>query len=608
MRMSKLFGLTLRAAPAEAESVGHQLLLRAAYIRPVAPGIFSYLPLGLRAMRKIEAILRDEIEAIGGQEIAMPLLQPETLRPRSRRLGQDVEDLASEERVRFADRTGRYLVVATTHEETAAHLARSELRSYRQLPAVLYQIRTSFRDEAAPRAGLLRAREFDLLASYSFDRDQAGRDARYVAHYEAFSRAFQRLRLDNVVVVASDRGPAEEEGQDFIWLGSSGDDTFALCDSCGQAASQRTARFAKPQPASEPPLLLEKVATPGADTIAALAQFLGVSRARTAKVVFFSAAVPQTPCSSAPAASPLEATVVSETDSAAGLSREIVVMALVRGDMEVSVAKLQRALDTRRLRPADEAAIRRTGAVPGFASPIGLASDDLVVVADDLVAATPNLISGANAEGFHYRHVNHGRDYKADMVTDIAAAFTGAPCPDCRAPLRIAAGVELGSLHKFRLEFSRDLDLAYQGADGQLRPTALGSYGIGVGRLLACIAEEHHDDKGLRLPASLAPYHVHLVAISGGDAGVGAEAEALYAALREADVEVLYDDREASAGVKFNDADLIGLPVRITLGSRTLQQGGVELKRRRDGEGRLVRAEDVLTAITGVIDRYDDGS
>ncbi len=602
MRMSQLFGQTLRAAPAEADSVGYQLLLRAAYVRPVAPGLFSYLPLGLRAMRKIEAVFRDEIEAIGGQEIALPLFQPEAPGQRSGVPGLTREELAGEERVGFADRTGKRLVVATTHEEAAAQLARSEIRSYRQLPAILYQIRPSFRDETMPRAGLLRAREFDLLASYSFDRDLAGRDARYTAHYEAFSRIFRRLGLDNVVAVTSDRGPREEEGQDFMWLGTSGDDSVVLCNSCGHAANRRAARFAKPQPASEPPLPLEKVATPGTDTIAALATFLGVSRARTAKVVFFSAAVPQPPATSAPAA-----TAVSETGSAAAPRREIVVMALVRGDMEVSVAKLQRALDTHGLRPADEAAIRRTGAVPGFASPIGLDSDDLVVVADDLVAATPNLVSGANEEGFHYRHVNYGRDYKADMVTDIAAAFAGAPCPDCQAPLRIAPGVELGSLHKFRLEFSRDLDLAYQGEDGQLRPMALGSYGIGVGRLLACVAEEHHDDRGLRLPANVAPYHVHLVAISGGDSDVRAEAEALYTGLREAGVEVLYDDREASAGVKFNDADLVGLPVRITLGPRTLQQGGVELKRRRDDEKRIVSMDAIPAAIAGAIDsRHGD--
>jgi prolyl-tRNA synthetase len=573
MRMSRLFGETLRATPAEADSEGHGLLLRAGYIRGVAPGIFSYLPLGLRTGAKIEAVVRQEMGSIGAQEVAMPLVQPARLRRAAGRTH------GGEEQVRFSDRAGRDLLLGTSHEEVAAELARSDITSYRQLPATLYQIRPTFRDELRPGGGLLRAREFDLMDCYSFDRDRAGLEERCESIRGAFERIFRRVGLAEFLVASSAR--EEEVEEEFYLLSDVGDDSLAVCDGCGYVANLRTARFAKPEPGPQAAEPLEKVATPGTDTIKALADYLGVPTERTAKVVLFSAAV------------------VAEAEEQG--EREVVVMALVRGDMEVSESKLARAVAARRLSPADAGAIRAVGAVPGFASPVGLESDGLIVAADELVVGSANLVSGANEEGYHLRNVNFQRDYTAEVVTDIAAAFTGAPCPECGAPLRLAACVEIGSLHRFGPAYGESLGITFQDQDGTQRPPAIGSYGIGIGRLLACIAETHHDERGLRLPVKVAPYHVHLVVLTGGDDEIARRGDVLYASLREAGIEVLCDDREASGGVKFNDADLIGLPLRLTLGRRSLQEGGVELKRRDREERHTVDLKDAVDSVISAI-------
>ncbi len=573
MLMSRLFGETLRTTPAEADSAGHGLLLRAGYIRGVAPGIFSYLPLGLRTAAKIEAIVRQEMDSIGAQEVAMPLVQPAKLRRAPGRTH------GGDELVRFSDRAGRDLLLGTSHEEVAAELARSDITSYRQLPATLYQIRPTFRDEPRPRGGLLRAREFDLMDCYSFDRDRAGLEERCESVRGAFERIFRRVGLAEFLVASS----AIEEGIDdeFYLLTDVGDDSLAVCDGCGYAANLRTACFAKHEPRAEAAEPLEKVATPGTDTIASLADYLGVPTERTAKVVFFSAAV----------------AAEREEDG----ERDVVAMALVRGDMEVSESKLARAVAAHRLAPAEAGAIRAVGAVPGFASPVGLESDDLIVVVDDLVASSANLVSGANEVGFHLRNVNFKRDYAADVVTDIAAAFPGAPCPECGAPLRLAACVEIGSLHRFGPAYGEALGITFQDQDGTQRTLTIGSYGIGIGRLLACVAETHHDERGLRWPVEVAPYQVHLVVLSGGDQEIARQGDELYASLRESGIDVLYDDRDASGGVKFNDADLIGLPLRLTLGRRSLQEGGVELKRRDRDDRHILELENTVDSVISAI-------
>lgn len=554
MRMSRLFGETLRQSPADVESQSHGLLLRAGYIRQTATGIFSYLPLGLRALRKIESILRQEMEAIGAQEIELPVIHPAKLFEASGGLERGGEEMA--------------------RSRVAAGLATGEIASYRQLPALLFHIQVHFRDEARPRAGLIRAREFTAMDSFSFDRDRSGLSTQHVKHIEAFSRIFRRAGLHDVILTSPD-GSAEEREHKFLYLSETGDGAAVLCESCGYVASQPLARFTRPVPPTEDILLLEKVATPGADTIESLAKFLGVGSDRTAKVVFFS--IPD---------------------------RDVLVMALVRGDMEVSEAKLRRAAGAAWLGPTEASSISAAGAVAGYASPIGLEAEQLLVVVDYLVATTPNLISGANQEGFHYRNVNFGRDFAADVIGDIAQASGGAHCPDCTAPLDVATAVEVGSLHGFGPGFAEALGATYQDEDGSVRPIVMGSYGIGVGRLLACLAEEHHDEHGLRLPASVAPYQIYLIAL-GGDANIGEHADDLYRDLRRAELEVLYDDRDVSGGVKFNDADLIGIPLRITIGKRSLEGGGVEFKRRDEEGKRIVAVDDAVAAAVGLIAGLD---
>ena len=576
MRLSHLFGETLRAAPAEVEVASHRLLLRAGFIRPLAAGIFSYLPLGVRVMRKIEQIIREEMDAIGGQEITMPVVQPGELWQRSGRW-YDID----EELVRFADRTGRDMVLAMTHEEVVADLARSDVRSYRQLPLLVYQIQTKFRDDPRPRAGLIRVREFTMKDSYSLDADTAGLDRQYRNHYRAYFRIFQRVGLPEVIAVAADTGiMGGRAAHEFMLLTEVGEDTLVLCDHCRYAANRQAARFRKRPPSAEELRPVEKVATPGAETIAALAQLLDVPESRTAKVVLFRAAVP--------------------SGDGTRQTREVLVMGLVRGDMNLNETKLAHAIKARWLRPATAEAIRAAGAVPGYASPVGVPRDAVLVVVDDLVAASPNLVTGANEAGFHLRHVNVGRDFTPDVVADIAEADVGSPCPRCGNSVRLARGVEVGNIFQLGTRYAEALGAMYIDADGQSRPIVMGSYGIGVGRLLACIAEAHHDGRGLRWPVTLAPFDVHLVLLAGREPEVGARADELYAALEAAGLEVLYDDREASAGVKFADADLVGVPLRVTVSGRSLQQGGVEVKRRDREEVQMLPIAEA-TASLGVV-------
>jgi prolyl-tRNA synthetase len=569
MRVSQLFGETLREAPAEADIASHQLLLRAGYVRPLAAGIFSYLPLAQRMLGKIARIIREEIDAIGGQEISMPVVQPAELWQASGRWQAIGTELA-----RFKDRGGRDMVLAMTHEEVITDLARKEIRSYRQLPRLLYQIQTKFRDEPRPRGGLIRVREFTMKDSYSFDRDMEGLQKQYAAHYAAYHRIYARVGLP-VIAVGSDTGiMGGKLAHEFMYLTPIGEDTLVLCRRCGYAANREVARFVK-EPRPGQPAPLEKVATPGASTIAALATFLGVPESETAKVIF----------------------LVGDYGPAAPAK---LIVALVRGDMDANETAIRNLSGANALRPATSEEIEAIGAVPGYASPIGIRRENVLVIADDLVAATPNLVAGANEAGYHYRNVCYGRDYTADVVGHIAAAFEGAACVECHAPLELVRGVEVGNIFQLGTRYTEALGATYLDEQGQARPIVMGSYGIGLGRLLACIAEEHRDERGLALPISVAPYQVALLAL-GRAAAVEQAAEQLYADLRQAGVEVLYDDRDARPGVKFADADLRGMPLRLTVSDRTLAQGGVELKHRRGQDARLVPIDGVVATVQEAI-------
>lgn len=566
MRMTRLFSQTLREAPADAQVASHVLLLRAGYIRQLASGIFSYLPLAHRALGKIEGIIRGAMDAIGGQEIKMPVVHAADVWKASGRYEEYDESLT-----RFHDRHGRDMVLATTHEEIVADLASREIRSYRQLPAMVYHFQTKWRDEARPTSGLLRVREFTMKDSYSLDASQEGLEAQYRAHYQAYFDIFRRCGLP-VRAVRSDVGMmGGSAAHEFMYLNEVGENTLALCDACGYAANTEVARFAKAEAAAEEPAPLERVATPGAATIAELAAFLDVPARRTAKAVFLVGRF--------------------KAPEAGGEATERLVLAVIRGDLEVNEIKLANAAGALSLRPAHDEEIAAAGAVPGYASPMGLEGDTLVV-ADDSVVSSPNLVSGANEAGYHVRNVNHGRDWQADIVDDIALAEAGHACPVCGAPLRIARGVEVGNIFQLGTRYSDALGASFLDEQGRERPVIMGSYGIGVGRLLACVAEEHHDDNGLSLPVTVAPYQVHLVSLAKGEGPVQAAAEALYGDLTSAGVEVLYDDRPENPGVKFNDADLIGCPVRVTVGDRGLKKGTLEVKLR----GASGRGEEVPVA------------
>ena len=567
MRLSQLFGQTLRNAPTEAEVVSHQLLMRAGFIRPLGAGIFSYLHLAKRSMQKIESILRDEMEKIGGQEISMPVVHPAEVWKETGRWYQIGSEMG-----RFKDKNDRDMVLAMTHEEVVADLVRREVQSYKQLPRLVYHIQTKWRDDPRPRAGLIRVREFTMKDSYSLDTDWDGLDKQYRAHYQAYFNIYRRCGL-NVIAVKSDTGMMGGKlAHEYMYLTPIGEDTLILCDKCGYTANRQVARFQKTPAAPEELKPIEKVKTPACKSIEELANFLGLPKSKTAKAVFFVATIP-------------EGEELTEK----------FIFAVIRGDMELNETKLANAVGARDLRPATEDEIKAIGAVPGFASPIGLVGATLVVapgrgqapplqiVVDDSIPASPNLVAGANEADTHLFNTNYPRDYQADIVTDLAAADEGHACPECSSPLRMSRGVEVGNIFKLGTRYSDSLGCTFLDKDGQQKPVIMGSYGIGVGRLLACVAEEHHDEHGLVWPVTVAPFQVHLVLLRGkGTPQAEETADSLYADLQAAGIEVLYDDRDESPGVKFNDADLIGCPIRLTVSERALGQGGVEMKLRRE--------------------------
>jgi prolyl-tRNA synthetase len=549
MRLSRLFFTTLREDPADAEMVSHRLLVRAGYVRQLGSGIYSLLPLGFRVTRRVEQVIREEMNAIGGQEMEMPVVHPADLWKESGRYQKIGPEL-----VRFKDRAGRDMVLAMTHEEVVTDLVRDFVHSYRQLPAIVYHFQTKFRDEPRSRGGLIRVREFVMKDSYTLDADEAGLDRGYELHREAYVKIFQRLGLPTVIV-GSDVGiMGGSEAHEFMVLNEHGEDTLVLCESCGYAANQQIAIVARPDPPAEEPMTAEEVATPAADTIASLAEQLGIGTDRTAKAMFY----------------------------VTGDGR--LVTAIVRGDFEVNETKLTNAVKAvGGLRPAHVEEIRAAGMEPGYASPIG--AHDTVVVVDELAARSPNLVAGANRHGYHLLNVNHGRDFSADLVVDITNAREGDPCRQCGKPVILRHGIEVGNIFKLGTDFTRALGATYLAEDGSRQLVVMGSYGIGLGRNVACIVEEHHDEKGIVWPREVAPYPAHLVALGAGkDPAVGEAAEGLYQRLTDAGVEILYDDRDESPGVKLTDAELLGMPTILTVSTRSLAAGGVEVTDRASGE------------------------
>jgi len=547
VRWSKAFIPTLRDDPADAEAVSHRLLVRGGFIRQLMSGSYSLLPLGKRVADKITAIIREEIDRIGGQEFELPVVHPGEIWKQTGRW-DDVEGIL----VKFKDRRGADLLLAMTHEEIFTYIAR-ELSSYRELPQLWYHFQTKFRDEPRPKAGLLRVREFVMKDSYSFDIDDAGLDVQFRRHHEAYSRIFERFGLESIPVAASSGVMGGNESVEFMVEAPAGEDLIAVCGSCGYAANLEKAR-SRLAPSDDPPWTgtPERFPTPGIRTIAELAaaeEFAGADR---------------------------------QIKTLAYVVDDRLTLLLLRGDHDLQEQKLVDGLGTPHVRPAHPDEIREAlGALPGSLGAVGVSG--MPVIADPAISGRTNMVTGANADDWHLRGVDVARDVPVGRWLDLREVRAGEGCPECGEPLAVKRTIEIGHIFKLETTYSAKLDARVLDRAGEERPIVMGSYGIGIGRSMAAVVEAHHDPAGIVWPVPVAPFEVVVTVVKSDDPATAAAAEAIYAGLREAGVDVIIDDRAERPGVKFADAELIGIPYRITVGPRGLEEGTVELVRRRDG-------------------------
>ncbi len=571
MKYSQIFGKTLRDDQKEADVTSANLLLRAGYVRQLAAGIYTYLHFGQRCMRKIEQVIREEMDAIGGDEICMPIVHPAEIWQKTNRWYEIDASMA-----RFKDRNERDMVLAMTHEEVVAHLATTEIDTYKQLPKLIYQIYTKFRDEPRSRGGLIRVREFTMKDSYSLDRDEEGLQAQYVRHYNAYFRIFSRLGLPAISVLSDTGMMGGKMAHEYMYLTDIGEDTIFVSESSGYRANKEVATFHKTF-RDESPQSMEKIFTPDKKTIADLVDFMGLSPDRFGKVVFY-------------------------TGKFDGVKK--VVVAVVPGHLEVNLLKIQKLLGVGTLTPSVEEEILEIGSVPGYASPVGIDRDRSIIVLDELIAKDNNWIVGANEKDYHFKNACHERDFNSDIIGDIVNAFEGAPCPISKvSKLQAKRGIEIGNIFQLGTKYTEAMGAHFTDQDGRSKPIVMGSYGIGVGRLLACLCEEYHDEFGLMLPIAVAPYQVIITALLDSEE-TEAEANAIYDQLRNERIEVLLDDRakkQATPGVKFRDADLIGIPIRITISKKSLTKGGVELKVRGSKEIDLIPVDEILATVQSTL-------
>ncbi|MCX8277514.1 MAG: proline--tRNA ligase [Dehalococcoidia bacterium] len=563
MRSSQLFGKTLRQAPADAETISHKLLIRAGYIQQIAAGIFSLQPLGNRSITKIRNIIRDEMDRAGGQEINMPVVQPRSLWEESGRAETFVPPLAT-----FKDKREREMIIAPTHEETATAMARAGVTSYRDLPFTIYQIQTKFRDETRPRGGLLRVREFEMKDAYSFDADEEGMDRSFQSMVDAYKRIFKRCGLEVIMVEADSGGIGGKDSNEFVLLTDSGEDTILMSNESDYAANLEKASFIKKAFPIGDLGQVEEFATPGIKTINELAKSEGVSKSKTAKAVFYS------------------------------VDGEIVVVT-IRGDYEVNETKLRNQLGGLEPKLATPEEVKAAGLVSGSASSVGL--EGIKSIVDDSITLGSNYLAGANKEGFHLRNVNLNRDFKADILGDIAEAKKGYLSPDGKGKLVAKRGIEIGHVFKLGNVYSSKMGADYTDEDGEQNEILMGCYGIGVGRMLAAAIESNHDDFGMILPQAIAPYDVYLAGLNLNNDDIAGKAEQIYETLQDAGYDVLFDDRDVPPGVKFKDADLIGVPVRVVISSRSLENGGVEVKSRTSKDSEIISESDVLAIVQKVL-------
>lgn len=561
MRATKLLMPTLREIPSEAEVVSHQLMLRAGLARKLASGVYSFLPLGIRVLRRIEDIVREEMDRSGAQELLMPALIPAEILQSSGRW-----ELFGPEMFRLKDRSQRDFCLGPTHEEVFAETVKNEVRSYKDIPLILYQIQTKFRDERRPRFGVIRSREFIMKDAYSFDRDELGLAESYKRMYQAYQRIFKRLGLECMVIDADSGAMGGSGSQEFVLPSEIGETVVAVCDTCGYAASDEKAGVGVPGAVLAREMhAMEKIATPGVRTIEELTAFLAAGPDQFAKTLIYHAdGVP--------------------------------VAAMVRGDRELNEIKLKNYLGCEQIEMADEATVKAvTHAEVGFAGPVGLA---VRLIADLELEQSVNLITGANDTGYHIRNVNPKRDFQAEYA-DLRKICPGDACPECSQPVRLTRGIEIGHIFKLGTKYSTVLNCQYQDEEGKDHPMQMGSYGIGINRTMAGIIEQNHDGDGIIWPLSVAPYQVVVVPVSMDEKQMEVS-EYLYNTLQFNGAEVVLDDRRERAGVKFKDWDLIGIPMRINVGRRA-HEGLVEIKYRNNSQVELLSVADAVEKVLSEI-------
>ncbi|MFL2635965.1 MAG: proline--tRNA ligase [Tepidiformaceae bacterium] len=556
MYLSKLFNKTLREAPAEAELPSHKLLLRAGLVSTLATGLYSFTPLGWRVFQNIEKIIREEMNQIDGQEIHLPALQPTELWEKSGRFSGFGNVL-----FKLLDRRKRAFVLAPTHEEAVSNLAAQNLQSYRDLPILLYQFQRKFRDEPRSRGGLIRIREFTMKDAYSFDTDWTGLDDSYDRAFQAYTTIFERLEVSTMPVEADSGAIGGKDSQEFIFLSEYGEDSILHCSHCGYAANAEKATYTALDNAGEPEKELVDVATPGKKTILDLSEFLGVGEQNIAKTVFYKA-------------------------------DEKIIFAVVQGDHEVNDTKLQNLLNAEKLETLTNEQLQTMGLAVGYVSPIGI--EDVYTIVDPAVVQSKNMIAGANKEGFHLTNVNYGRDWKADLETDITLVKAGDQCPNCPEKLMLRTGIELGHIFKLGTAYSDTFNVTYLDNQGSEQLAVMGCYGIGVERVLAAVIEANSDEKGIIWPKEITPYQLHIVVINSEDLEIQEMLKKAREIANDFGLTFLIDDRDESPGSKFKDADLLGIPIRLTISPRSLEKGGVEFKSRAEETMYILDLEDAL--------------
>lgn len=574
MRVSKMLTTTLREAPRDAEGGNQELLLRAGFARQLTMGVYSFLPLGDRVIRKISQIVREEMDRAGGQEVTMPVLQPRDMWEVQPPSGPTRVEGFGGELFSLKDRKGRDMVLGPTHEEVVTTLVAEFVRSYRDLPQLIYQIQVKFRDQFRSRGGLLRTREFLMKDLYSFDADAEGMDESYRKMSAAYSAALKRCGLRFVVIHADSGAIGGKESQEFIALTEAGEDEAMICNNCDYAANREKAEFVRTEQPIEPEAELEEVHTPGIKSIEDLTAFLSVPAAKTLKTVSY-------------------------------VAGGKFILAVVRGDLDVNEIKLSNTLYRNGIKAADlhlATLEEMTGAgmVAGFMSPLHQ-SEEVLVIADTSVKLGNNFVVGANRLDYHVKNANLGRDFQVDTWEDVASAYEGATCVRCGGQLHTERGSEVGHIFKLGSRYSEMFNATFLDESGAVKPCLMGCYGMGISRLMATIVEQSHDEKGIIWPISVAPYQVTLLGLDMAKSDAGSIAEKLYQDLTAAGIEVLFDDRSESVGVKFNDADLIGIPLRLVVSKRSLKNGGVEMKMRTQKESQIVPLEEVLERVVSEV-------